>query len=283
MKNIVIVAESGSDINQELAKEYDIAIVPMHVSFHDNTLDDGSFPIEQIFDFYQKTGDLPKTSGCTPNDFEKVFDELHSEYPQAHILYLAYSAITTCSYQSATIAAYGRDYITMVDTKQVSLGHGAIVMEVAKRLIENPNISLIELVAYANDCIQRAHMCFLPNDLEYLKAGGRVSNMAYIGAKLLHLHPVIEIIDGKLKATKKYRGKLIKVAGQMLMDYTEMYQLHKDCLWMIYTFGLADDIKKEMEVMANTLGYQSIVWVQANGVITTHAGPSSIGFVGFTK
>ena len=283
MKNIVIVAESGSDINQELAKQYDIAIVPMHVSFHDKTLDDGSFPIEQIFDFYQKTGELPKTSGCTPNDFEKVFDELHSKYPQAHILYLAYSSITTCSYQSATIAAYGRDYITMVDTKQVSLGHGAIVLEVAKRLMENPNISLIELVAYANDCIQRAHMCFLPNDLEYLKAGGRVSNMAYIGAKLLHLHPVIEIIDGKLKATKKYRGKLMKVAGQMLVDYTEMYQLHKDCLWMIYTFGLADDIKKEMEVMAKTLGYQSIVWVQANGVITTHAGPSSIGFVGFTK
>ena len=283
MKNIVIVAESGSDINQELAKEYDITIVPMHVSFHDNTLDDGSFPIAQIFDFYQKTGELPKTSGCTPNDFEKVFDELHSQYPQAHILYLAYSSVTTCSYQSATIAAYGRDYITMVDSRQVSLGHGAIVMEVAKRLMENPNISLIELVAYANDCIQRAHMCFLPNDLEYLKAGGRVSNMAYIGAKLLHLHPVIEIIDGKLKATKKYRGKLMRVACQMLMDYTEMYQLHKDCLWMIYTFGLAEDIKKEMEAMAKTLGYQSIIWVQANGVITTHAGPSSIGFVGFTK
>jgi len=283
MKNIVIVAESGSDINQELAEQYDIAIVPMHVSFREKTLDDGSFPIAQIFDFYQKTGELPKTSGCTPNDFEKVFDELHSQYPQAHILYLAYSAITTCSYQSATIAAYGRDYITMVDTKQVSLGHGAIVLEVAKRLIENPNISLIELVAYANDCIQRAHMCFLPNDLEYLKAGGRVSNMAYIGAKLLHLHPVIEIIDGKLKATKKYRGKLMRVAGQMLKDYTEMYQLHKDYLWMIYTFGLAEDIKKEMEAMAKTLGYQSIIWVQANGVITTHAGPSSIGFVGFTK
>jgi len=52
---------------------------------------------------------------------------------------------------------------------------------------------------------------------------------------------------------------------------------------MIYTFGLAEDIKQEMEAMSKTLGYQSVVWVQANGVITTHAGPSSIGFVGFTK
>ena len=41
MKKIVLMAETGSDITPELAKEYEIYIVPMHVNFGDETLDDG--------------------------------------------------------------------------------------------------------------------------------------------------------------------------------------------------------------------------------------------------
>ena len=49
---------------------------------------------------------------------------------------------------------------------------------------------------------------FIPGNLDYLKAGGRVSNAAYLGATLLRLKPLIEIVDGKLLASKKYRGRL---------------------------------------------------------------------------
>ena len=101
MKQLILVAETGSDINRELAAQYDVEIVPMHVSFDEETLDDGAFPVEKIVSYYQSTGKLPKTSGSTPEDFVKLFDEIHAKAPNAHILYLAYSSITTCSYQSA--------------------------------------------------------------------------------------------------------------------------------------------------------------------------------------
>ena len=38
MKQIVLVAETGSDINPVLAAEYNIKIVPMHVSFDHETM-----------------------------------------------------------------------------------------------------------------------------------------------------------------------------------------------------------------------------------------------------
>ena len=281
MKKIVILAESGSDVNEELAKQYDVTIVPMHVQFGEKTLNDGSFPPEDIVKYYRDTNKLPKTSGSTVGDFEVVLDEIHTKYPEAHILYLAYSAVTTCSYQSCMIASQNRDYITMLDTKQVSLGQGAIVLQVAKRLQDNPDISIEELVDYAKDLMNSAHMCFLPDDLEFLRAGGRVSNAAYMGAKILNLHPVIEIIDGKLTATKKYRGKLSRVVCKMLKEYTELYGFTKSCLWIIHTLDLASDVKEALESTAKELGYESTIWVQANGVITTHAGPSAVGFVGF--
>ena len=47
MKKIILLAETGSDVNAELAKEYGVEIVPMHVSFDTETLDDGAFPAEK--------------------------------------------------------------------------------------------------------------------------------------------------------------------------------------------------------------------------------------------
>ena len=283
MNQIILVAETGSDITAELAERYGIYIVPMHVAFDDETLDDGTFPAQKIVDFYQSTGRLPRTSGSTPDDFTPVFDRIHAEHPEAQILYLAYSAVTTCSYQSGVIAAEERDYVTILDTKQVSVGQAAVVVEMAKALQANPDMTMDEAVAKADEIISRANMCFLPDNLEFLRAGGRVSNAVALGSRILSLHPTIEILEGKLTATKKYRGKMEKVAAQLVRDYAERYNLERDTLWLVYTVGLADSVKQAVKQAADECGFQHLEWIQAHGVITTHGGPAAFGLAGFTK
>ena len=283
MNQIILVAETGSDITAELAERYGIYIVPMHVAFDDETLDDGTFPAQKIVDFYQSTGRLPRTSGSTPDDFTPVFDRIHVEHPEAQILYLAYSAVTTCSYQSGVIAAEERDYVTILDTKQVSVGQAAVVVEMAKALQANPDMTMDEAVAKADEIISRANMCFLPDNLEFLRAGGRVSNAVALGSRILSLHPTIEILEGKLTATKKYRGKMEKVAAQLVRDYAERYNLERDTLWLVYTVGLADSVKQAVKQAADECGFQHLEWIQAHGVITTHGGPAAFGLAGFTK
>lgn len=283
MKPVILVAETGSDITPELAARYHIQIVPMHVSFETETLDDGSFPPQKIVDYYRGTGKLPKTSGSTPDDFARVFDALQSQYPGSPILYLAYSAVTTCSYQSACIAAEGREGITMIDTKQVSVGQANVVLAVAKLLEAHPEMTVEEAAAAANELIARARMCFLPDNLEFLRAGGRVSNVAFLGSRILSLHPCIEILDGKLVATKKYRGKMTKVAAHLIADYAEKYDLDRDCLYLVRTVGLDESVIESAEVAARECGFRETVWIQANGVITTHGGPAAFGLAGFAK
>lgn len=282
MKKIILAAETGSDITPELAAQYHIQVVPMHVAFDTETLDDGSFPPEKIVDFYKSTGKLPKTSGSTPEDFIKAFDKIHAEYPEAQILYLAYSAVTTCSYQSAVIASEDRDYVTAIDTRQVSVGQANVVVAVAQLLQENPEMSVAEAAEKALALIDRAKMCFLPDDLEFLKAGGRVSNVVCLGSRILGIHPCIEILEGKLVATKKYRGKMIKVVEKLIREYAEEYHLDRTCIWFVYTVGLSHEIKQNAEVTAKDCGFQKIQWVKANGVITTHGGPAAFGLAGFS-
>ena len=283
MRSIILVAESGSDITPELAARYHIHVVPMHVAFDTEVLNDGEFPVQKICDYYNEAGKLPTTSGCAPEDFVEAFDRIHAAYPEAQILYLAYSAVTTCSYQSAVIAAEGRDYVTAIDTKQVSVGQATVVVEVAKQLEAHPEMSISQAAELATDVISRANMCFLPDNLEFLRAGGRVSNVVCLGSQILSLHPCIEILDGKLIATKKYRGKMEKVAAQLVWDYAEQYDLDRGCIWMVYTVGLSNEVRHAVEAAAQECGFAEIQWVQANGVITTHGGPAAFGMAGLSK
>lgn len=280
---IILVAETGADIAPELAQRYNIQIVPMHVTFGTDTRDDGTFPSEEVCDFYDRTGTLCKTSGSVPEDFTKCFDEIHTRWPNAQILYLAYSSATTCSYQSAQIAAEGRDYVTSLDTKKACAGQCCIVIETAKWLEAHPEATVQEAAAVAQGLIDRANMCFIPKDMEYLRAGGRVSNAVALVGKVLGITPLIEFVDGKLVATRKLRGKLEALAPKLITEYAEKWDLDRKELWLIWTPRFPEELKKSLEETAKGLGFKAVTWIKSGGVITSHSGPSAFGVVGFSK
>lgn len=283
MGNIILVAETGSDIPPSLAEKHGIYLVPMHVTMGEHTLDDATFPPEEICAYYDRTGSLPKTSGCSPEDFAKVFGEIHRRHPHKRILHLAYSAVTTVSYQSALIAMEGLDYVTSIDTKQVSAGQAAIVLQMAQWLENTPHSTIEEAVNAAHRLIARGRMCFIPKDLEYLCAGGRVSNVAALGGRILGLHPCIEIIDGRLVAKKKYRGSLKKVVPALIREYSRREGLAKEHISLLWSVGLPDSIRKLAEEEAGRCGFRSFTWFKTGCVITTHGGPGCFGLAGFTE
>ncbi len=283
MHKYVIVAETGSDIPKDFADKYGIYMVPMHVSFGDEMKDDGTFPPEEVCSYYEKTGQLPKTSGCNPSDFSKVFDDINEKYPDSHIIYMAYSSVTTCSYQSALIAAEGKERISFIDTKNVTVGQCAAVIRLAQELEKHPEWTVENVVDAANEIIRSVRMCFTPNNLDYLSAGGRVSNASALCGNILSIHPKIELIDGYLKATKKYRGKMKKVVLNLIYDFTEEKNLDRQEIWMGSSNGFSDELKKEAINTAYELGFQKVNWISAGGVITTHGGPKSFCMAGFSK
>lgn len=283
MMRYVLVAETGSDITNEVADKLGIYLAPMHVSMGHLTRDDGVFPVEEIVDYYRETGSLPKTSGCTPDDFIQLFDRIHQEHPDKHIIHLAYSAVTTCSYQSAILAAEGRDYVTSIDTKHVSAGQAAITLKLHELLSANPEMTLDEVKAAAADLIDRARMWFVPDNLEFLKAGGRVSNATFIIGTVLKIHPRIELIDGKLMATQKYRGKMKQLAPKLVNEFAAQAEMDRECIYLIKTPGLEQQTMDDAEAAARELGFEKVEWIQTGCVITTHGGPGAFGAAGFVK
>lgn len=282
MGEIVLLAETGSDITKEVADKYGIYIVPMHVSFGEETKDDATFPAEEVCAFYERTGKLPKTSGSVPEDFEKIYDQIHKEHPDGEILYLAYSSVTTCSYQSGQIAAEGRDYVTSLDTKHVSVGQYAVVVTMAELLNKHPEWTVQEAAEKAKKVSERVRMCFVPDKLEFLRAGGRVSNAAALCGALLKIHPQIDILNGYLKATKKHRGSMKKIVGQLTENYIREQKFSLDEVWLICSPRMSDEVRRRAEQAALNCGVKKVTWVQTGGVITCHGGPGAFGVVGIS-
>ena len=286
MSSIILLAETGSDLTPELAAQHHVRLVPMHVSMGDMTLDDGTFPAEDIHAYYERTGKTPTTSGSTPYDFEKVLDEIFAADAGAQVLYLAYSAVTTCSYHSCELALEDKPYarnVRLVDTKYVSVGQGAVVMATAKWLREHPDATLEEAAHKAAQIGLQTKMCFIPKNLDYLRAGGRCSNAVALVGNLLNLHPCIEIIDGKLIAGKKYRGAMTKLAPLLLREFTEKHALRKAHIYFIHTPYMEESIRTVLDAEAKALGYKEITWMKTGCVITCHGGPGAFGIVGATE
>ena len=284
--HIVLVAETGSDMTKELAKELGLILIPMHVLMGGQTLDDGTFPPEDVCGYYERTGKIPTTSGSTIHDFESVYDRIFEKDPDAQILHLAYSAVTTCSYHSSELAIENKTYknnVRLVDTKHVSVGQGAVVAAVAGWLKTNPEATLDEAVLAAGKICGQMQMCFIPKNLNYLRAGGRCSNAAALVGNLLQLHPCIEIIDGKLIACKKYRGNPAKFARTLLRDFDEKHALARERIYFIAAPYMDEAIRAELNDEAAAMGFQEITWVKTGCVITCHGGPGAFGIVGMSS
>ena len=277
MPKYVLVAETGSDIHADTAREYGIVVVPMHVNFGGRSRDDDSFPPEELYENFEETGECPRTAGCSPADFAPVFDRIHADEPDAQIVYLAYSAVTTVSMESARIAAEGRDCVTLIDTKAVSSAQRLIVTNVARWLRENPDATPYDIREFVADQSRRIRFAFLPGELKFLRAGGRLTNAAFLGATLLRIKPTIEMVDGRLVATKKRTGSIRKCMTELCEHFCTREPMDLSRVCFTYTSGDEPDerVRKACEKVVRHHGAQESEWVKSGCVIASHSGPNS--------
>ena len=253
MGKYVIVVESGSDVTPELCERYGIVRVPMHVTIGDETVEDGSIDPLEIYSRCNEFGVMPKTSGCAPADFAHVYDRIHAEQPDATMF--------------------------SMDTRFVSVGQSLVVVETAKYIEAHPDATVDEIFAFTNSVMDRVLLGFVPTDLAFLKAGGRLSNVAFLGAHLLKIKPCIEVTGGKFVATKKFRGSMLKCARAFIDHMVAKGEIDYSHIGLAYSVGLSQELRDDMEVYAHDLGFKDVTWTQVGGVISSHCGPTAFGAV----
>lgn len=281
MKKFIILTESGADLPLDLAKLNEIYVLPMHVIMDNKSYQDGSIAVTQVYDYYKRTKKIPTTSAINSNEYQCSFEKITEENPNCIIIHISYSSKASGTYQNALLGSEDMNNVYHVDSLSVSGGEAAIILKAAELIKNNPDIEPDDLIEKIKCFVSRARVSFIPGSLEYLRAGGRLSNPVYFGATILQLKPLIEIVNGKLVATKKYRGAMSRIAEKYLNEYIDRYNMEKQKLYLLYSLGLEEHIKQRMEEIAKEKGFKEVIWIQTGCVISTHSGPGAIGIAGF--
>lgn len=280
MKKFIIVTESGTDLPLDLVELHHIHVIPMHVIMDDIDYADGSIPVTEVYDYYKRTKKIPTTSAVNPNEYACVFKKIIEENPGCTIIHIGYTSKASCTYQNALIASEDIASIYHVDSLNVTGGEAAIVLKAVELIEKYSDIEPEDLIKKIEYFVSKARVSFIPGNLEYLKAGGRLSNTAYLGASILQLKPLIEIIDGKLVATKKYRGGMRHIAEKYMNEYIDKYNMDTEQIYIIYSLGLDEQIKQYIEEIVKGKGFKKVIWIQTGCVISAHSGPGAIGIAG---
>ncbi len=282
MREILISTESGSDLPPEVVEQYGFYVRPMHVIMDGLSREDGSFPVDEVYEYYERTKRVPSTSAVNPEEYERFWTQLRNDHPDSVIFHFTYSSKASSTHQSAMVAVKNFEDIHIIDTKQVSGGCTAHMIA-CHDLICKKEADVTDYEALADECRALADdaVChFIPGTLEYLRAGGRVSNAAYLGASILQLKPLIEMEDGKLVTTKKYRGSMGRILDRFMRDFTTKYKLKKDCLYLMYSKGLDRNTFDRMKEIALSMGFLKTIYVMTGCVISCHGGKGAIGLAG---
>ena len=161
----------------------------------------------------------------------------------------------------------------------VSVGQSLVAVETAKYIEAHPDATVDEIFAFTNSVMDRVLLGFVPTDLAFLKAGGRLSNVAFLGAHLLKIKPCIEVTGGKFVATKKFRGSMLKCARAFIDHMVAKGEIDYSHIGLAYSVGLSEELRDDMEVYAHDLGFKDVTWTQVGGVISSHCGPTAFGAV----
>lgn len=287
MKEIIITTETGSDMPQAMVDKYGVKVVPMHVNLGDESFLDGSIPVDKVFEYFETTGKAPKTSATNINEYMDFFAKINEEHPDCVIYNFSYTANASSTYQNAVIASREFDNVYIIDTREVSAGSTAHII-LGYNLIQQRIAEQMEdydkLAEELQDLAGKVVCEFIPDKLDYLKAGGRVSNAQYLGATILHLKPLIEINpEGKLVTSKKYRGAMSKVVKEFMKDFLGKYDLDRECLYLMYGKGVAPEVLQYMEDAAKAAGFKTWEYVMTGCVVSSHGGKGAIGLTGVLK
>lgn len=283
MNKYIILTESGADLSSGIIKQHDIQVLPMHVVIGDMDYLDGSISIDELRRYYDKTGKIPTTSAVSPYEYQEIYEKITADYPESIVIHISYSSKLSSTFQNSLIADLGMNNIHHIDSLNVSGGLAFVVMRTIALIEEQPDMMLEELIDHMSRYAALTRFCFIPGNLDYLRAGGRVSNASYLGATLLKLRPLIETVDGKLISTRKYRGSMKSIARQMIRGFFSKYKIDKKKICLVCTSGIDEVIKSDMENCVRELGAQEIVWLESGCVITAHAGPGGIGVAAMEK
>lgn len=276
--NIRVVADSTCDLSDDFIAKYQITILPLYVTLNDHTYRDRvDISAEDILRSVDNGAELPKTAAVSVAAYAECFEALRKECDA--IICIGISSDFSSCVQNAKIAAVDYDNVYVVDSRNLSTGFGHVVLQAVKRAEQGMEPAQI-VSELEQDVIPFVDASFLVDRLDYLHKGGRCSSVAALGANLLKLKPCIEVQNGKMQVTKKYRGKLDQCLRQYVKErLVDTEGLDTERIFVTHSPTIPEAVQAAKDAVKELAIFDEITETDAGSTIVSHCGPNTLGIL----
>ena len=276
---IKLISDSTCDLTPELLERYDITLAPLYVTQDGVTRRDGvDIHPQDIFDHVAAGGSLPSTSAVNIADYQELFAKYAQEY-DAVIHFNIGQSFSAC-HQNAVIAAEDFGNVYVVDTRNLTMGQGLLVVEAAEAA--RRGMAAQDIVEMVNSLIDKVATTFVVDRLDYLAKGGRCSSVVALGANLLKLKPCIVLSDGKMAVGKKYRGVFDKVLLDYVWDQLGSGDYRRDRCVIVHAACKPETVAA-VQAVVDEYGFDEVIVAEAGCTISSHCGPNTLGVLFLKK
>ena len=272
-----ITSDSTCDFSPELKKRFQVGIVPLYV-IKDGIAyrDSKDITCAEIFAHVVAGGALCTTSAVSQSEYEDFFEKQLEGYDG--LVHVNLSSEMSSCHQNALVAAEKFKNVYVVDSRNLSSGQGLVVIRGAE-LAAQGNMTAKEIADALREFTGKVDASFIVDKLDYLRKGGRCSAVAALGANLLSIKPCIEVKNGKMGVSKKYRGTFKKVLQAYVRERLSDESIDTSRIFITRT-SVNDDIwaqvRKDVEACKQ---FDEILEADAKCVISCHCGPNTLGIL----
>jgi DegV family protein with EDD domain len=269
---IRVVTDSASDLPGDVVARLDVDVVPLTIRFDEEEFTDLS-PAE----FWAKckvAKSLPETSAPSPGAFQGAFERARDAgYDGAIVLTL--SSLLSATHQSATLGAeaLGSEFsVRVIDTLNVSMGQGLIVIDVAEAAKQGEDLDT--LVARSNEAMSKVGVVATLDTLEHLIKGGRVGGAKAFLGQVLAIKPIIDVKAGVVAEAgrQRTRAKALAAVANVARGHAPLRRLA-----LIQGACSDADVATLVSLVKDIPTQFPLIVADIGPVVGTHGGPGIIG------
>lgn len=283
MKMFDVSSDSTCDLYKAERENRQIWFTPLTFTMEkdgrvDEALDDFSTE-EEYVRFYQRIaeGEFPRTAKLNYDAHIAHFTKMAESGVKEVIHFMISSGLANTIDITRQAAEdmrkkYPDFHVYPLDPLTATVGQGMLVRLAAD--CRDKGWTAEQTYQYLMDVRHRVQHCIIPNDLFYLKRGGRITMTSAVVGTVLNIKPVIVFDDeGKLQVVEKIKG--MKKCFARALEYLDKAPMDE----MNYLVVVHTNNPKGAEELADLLekktGVKPIVSIMGP-VIGAHVGPGSV-------
>jgi DegV family protein with EDD domain len=278
-KPVVIVTDSSSDIDADLAAQMNIIVVPLEVTFGDNSYRDGiDLTPREFFDKLESFDGIPKTSMPTRYSFIESYKRAIEDAENVISVHISEEMSGTINLARSVLAELREEVdgeYEVIDSRATSMLLGLPVIRGAQKV--KAGKSYQEVVQSIKKSIQEVKGFMIMDTLKYASKCGRVSNAKAFLGSVLHIKSLLTA-DGKGSLHVPYKvigwKRVVKLLKEKMMEYAIPLREYDVAIAHTQNLEEATSLKKWVE---ENIKARNIYITEIGTTIGTSGGPGMLG------